>query len=212
MRRRLIIPLLGIVFIGAGIWTWINVPFPQVQTAVSSPLSVGGPFTLVDHSGKTVTDADFRGRHLLIFFGYTFCPDVCPTLLQTVSEAMDLLGKEAERVQPLFVTLDPERDSPEVLADYVGNFHPRFVGLTGTRDQIDVAAKAYRVSYMKFFPPPGSLLGDSDPEKDEEERDDNYFVNHSAVVFLIGSDGKYLTHFSHQTAPDVIATRIREYL
>lgn len=164
---------------------------------VKSALKVGGPFTLVDHTGKTVTDADFRGRYLLIYFGYTYCPDVCPTTLQTMTEALDLLGEKAEKVQPLFITVDPERDTVKVLADYVKAFHPRLVGLTGTADQIARAAKAYGVYYAKAEP--------SDP-------DAPYLMDHSSFVYLMGPDGRYLTVFPHGTTPEDMAATLKDVI
>ena len=106
---------------------------------------IGGPFKLVDHTGKTVTEKDFAGRKMLVFFGFTHCPDICPSGLQVMSAALDQLGDKAGAVVPIFVTVDPERDTPEVMAKYVTSFHPRLVGLTGSQDAIKTTAKAYRV-------------------------------------------------------------------
>jgi protein SCO1/2 len=128
-------------------------------------------------------------------FGYTFCPDVCPTTLQHVAQALDLLGSEADRVQPLFVTIDPERDSPEVLAAYVGAFHPRMVGLTGTRDQIERITRNYRVYRAKA-----------------EAGDGDYLMDHSAFVYLLGSDGRLLTYLRHDASPESIAALIEPLL
>ena len=222
MHRRFLILLLGLTIIGAAAGAWFTLQSTKRSSASLPAVPIGGPFTLVAHDGKTVTEADFKGQYTLVFFGYTFCPDVCPTSLQTVSEAMDLLGKQGEQVQPLFITVDPERDTFAMLAEYVSNFHPRLIGLSGSREQVAAAAKVYRVSFMKFFPPPGSLSGETDEEdekdakdddgKEEAEDDDDYLMNHSAVVYLMGPDGKYLSHFSHQATPDAIAAKIREHL
>lgn len=160
---------------------------------------VGGPFTLVDHTGKTVTDKDFRGSYLLIFFGYTFCPDVCPTNLSTVSDALDIIGEElAAKVTPIFVSVDTERDTPEVLADYIVNFHPRLVGLTGNREQILDVAKSYRVYFAK-----------SGETKDDAEA---YLIDHSAITYLVGPDGKFVRHFPHGISPEIMAERLRQVL
>ena len=111
--------------------------------------TVGGPFTLTDHTGRRVTDKDFRGQHLLVFFGFTYCPDVCPSGLQVMTAALEELGPKAEKITPIFISVDPERDTPEQLALYVSSFHPRLVGLTGTPEEIQQVAKAYRVYYKK---------------------------------------------------------------
>lgn len=158
----------------------------------------GGPFTLVDHRGGTVTDVAFRGKFMLVVFGYTSCPDICPTTLQSVAEAMDRLGPLAARVQPLFVTLDPERDGPEVLAHYVRAFDPRIVGLTGTPAEIEQVARAYRIVFQKVT------------EKAASEANDaaDYSVDHNAFIYLMGPDGSYVTHFSHGVAPERMAREI----
>jgi protein SCO1/2 len=133
---------------------------------------------------------------MLIYFGYTFCPDVCPVGLQTIAETMDRLGEDAKHFQPLFITLDPERDSPEILRDYVGAFHPRLIGLTGTRIMIDRVAKSYRVRHMRS--------GESKPG------DDNYLIDHTSAIFLMGPEGEYLGRFSHNADPQVVAEKLRK--
>lgn len=153
---------------------------------------VGGPFTLVDQTGRTVTDQDYRGRYLLVFFGFTNCPDVCPTGLQTISAALDQIGSKAERMTPILITIDPERDRPEVLADYVKAFHPRMIGLTGTAEQIQSAAKAYRVYYKKV---PTGTAGD-------------YTMDHTSIIYLMGPDGAFITHFTAGTPSDALAARL----
>lgn len=166
---------------------------PPVPTGTGTAL-VGGPFTLTDHNGKTVTDASYRGNYLLVFFGFTFCPDVCPTELQVMAQALDDLGGEADSIVPLFVTVDPERDTPEVLKAYVENFGPRFVGLTGTPDQIAAVAKAYRVYYAK--------AGKTDAG--------GYTMDHSAIIYLMGRDGRFLKHFTYTTDARGLAEGIHE--
>jgi protein SCO1/2 len=165
--------------------------------AQSAP-TVGGPFTLVNQDGQTVTEADFRGRHMLVFFGYTFCPDVCPTTLQTASSALDLVEDRAAAVQPVFITVDPTRDTPAILKEYVAHFHPSLVGLGGTAEQIAAAAKAYRVYYAK-----DTAEGDSA---------DDYLVAHSAITYLMDPDGKFVTHFSHQTGAEEMAATLKRHL
>ena len=159
---------------------------------------IGGPFTLQDQNGRPVSDTDFRGKLLLVYFGYTFCPDVCPTELQTISLALDQLGKDAAKVQPLFITVDPARDTPAVLKDYMSNFYPGFLGLTGTPDQVATAAKGYRVYYAKAPVPAGGAA--------------DYLMDHSGFVYLMDREGHYLAHFVPNTPPEKIAERIRKAL
>jgi protein SCO1/2 len=133
---------------------------------------------------------------MLIYFGYTFCPDVCPTELQAMSQAIDGLGDEAGKVTPVFITVDPERDTVEQLAGYAEHFHPRLIALTGTTEQVAAAAKAYRVYYRKV----------------EDESTTDYMMDHSSIIYLMGPNGRFLTHFSYGTGPDKMAEKIREYL
>lgn len=170
------------------------------KTALQPPpkLAVGGPFDLVSHEGRTVTDADYRGRLMLVFFGFTYCPDVCPTGLTAIAQAIDLLGPDAVNVAPLFITVDPERDTPEQLREYVRHFHPRLIGLTGAPEKIAAAAKAYRVYYAKARSPGAPP--------------DEYTMDHTSIVYLMDRDGKFLAHFSHGTEPRTIAERVRAHL
>ncbi len=159
-----------------------------------------GPFSLIDHHGRAVTDRDYLGSYMVVFFGYTHCPDVCPMDLAIISQAMELLGDKAVRVRPLFITVDPQRDTPRVMAEYVSNFHPRLVGLTGTPEQVARAARVYRIQYRKFFPAP---TGQQDgPEKA------NYFMDHSAATILIGPDGGPLGLYPHGMKPEDMAADI----
>jgi protein SCO1/2 len=158
--------------------------------------SIGGPFTLVDENGKTVTDQDFRGKWLLVYFGYTYCPDVCPTSLARNGGAVDLLGDKGERIVPMLITVDPERDTPPKLKDYVHAFHPRMVGLTGTPEQIAQVAREYRVFYMK---PP-------------QANDRDYLIDHSSLSYLIGPDGRFVQVFGHQASPQELADQLNKLL
>jgi cytochrome oxidase Cu insertion factor (SCO1/SenC/PrrC family) len=150
---------------------------------------VGGPFALVDHTGRQRTEVDFRGKFLLIYFGFTNCPDVCPTDLQAMGLALDQLGAAGEAVQPLFITVDPERDTPQLLADYVSLFHPRLIGLSGDANSIRQAARAYKVHYAKVPTADGS----------------DYTVDHSGYVYLMDRAGQYLGFFPPGTPPDRMA-------
>jgi len=167
-------------------------------TSDSGP-SVGGPFTLVNHKGETVTDKDFLGGYMLVFFGYTYCPDVCPTVLSDIASVMDMLGEEkAAKITPVFISVDPARDTPDHLAEYVTFFHPRTVGLTGTEEQIKAVAREYRVYYRK-----------NDPQGDDPQ---DYLVDHTSIIYLIGPNGKLVTHFSHGTEPQAMAERLGKLL
>lgn len=158
---------------------------------------IGGPFELVDQDGRTVRDRDFRGKLMLVYFGYTFCPDACPTALQIMTVALTELGRKAEAVQPLFITVDPERDTVTRLKDYVKNFHPRLIGLTGSAEAIARAAKGYRVYYAK-----------AGEDKDKAD----YLMDHSSIIYLMDREGRYLTHFTHASAPDNLVREIRKHL
>lgn len=148
-------------------------------------VAIGGPFALVDGKGNAFTDADLKGKYSLIFFGFTHCPDICPLTLQVMTDAIEQAGPAGERVTPVFVSVDPERDTVEAVGSYVGAFHPRFVGLTGTPEQVEAAAKAYRVFFRKA------------PLKDNEGKETGeYTVEHTGIIFLMDPEGRYLTHFS----------------
>jgi cytochrome oxidase Cu insertion factor (SCO1/SenC/PrrC family) len=158
---------------------------------------VGGPFELTDQTGQLRTNSDFRGRLMLVYFGFTYCPDVCPTDLQAIGLALDKLGGDAERVQPLFITVDPARDTAEHLAQYVPMFHPRLIGLTGSAEAIRKAADAYKVYYAKV--PRGKAA-------------DDYTVDHTAFLYLMDRDGDYLGFFPPGTSADRIVEIIRPRL
>ena len=157
--------------------------------------AIGGPFKLIDQNGNTITDADIKGRPFLVFFGYTHCPDVCPTTLFDVSEVLRALGKDADRAGALFITVDPERDTPAVIKDYLSSFDPHLRGATGDRAAIDVAEKAYRV-YAKKVP---------------GEKGD-YAMDHTALVYLMDKQGRFVAPFSLKRRPEDAAADLRRYL
>ncbi len=159
-------------------------------------LSLGGPFSLTDQTGKPVTERDYAGRWMLIYFGYSFCPDVCPTELGTMAAALDQLGPAGERVVPVFISVDPQRDTPEHLADYVGRFHPRMQGLTGRPEQVAEAARRYRVYYTKVQRPETT----------------DYLMDHSSFIYLVGPDGRVRSLFRPETKPEEIAAAARAQL
>lgn len=156
---------------------------------------IGGPFALIDQNGARRTEADFRGKFMLVYFGFTYCPDVCPTDLQQMGLAVDRLGPEGSAVQPIFITVDPERDTAEHLQDYVAMFHSRFIGLTGDAAAIHDAARAYRVYYAKV-------------ELNSGDRSD-YTVDHSAFIYLMGPGGEYLGFFPPGTSAELLVGTLR---
>jgi len=159
--------------------------------------AIGGPFTLVDQNGRTVTNETLKGKPTLIYFGYTFCPDVCPTSLLLMETAIEKLGPDAaKKVNLVFITIDPERDTQKLIKDYVGNFSPTFIGLTGTPEQVTAAARAYRVYYQKV------------PGKDGAP----YLMDHSSIVYLLDRNGRFVTHFTHEAKAEAIAAGVERLL
>jgi protein SCO1/2 len=186
-----VLPRLG--FLGVG-----GAPEPPDGRQTMGEADIGGPFTLVNGAGETVTEASWPGQYLLIYFGYTYCPDVCPTSLQTMTEALDRLDPALlEKVQPLFVSVDPERDRPADVAEYAGFFHPKMIGLTGTPDQVEAVAAAYRVYYARVEQPDSAI---------------GYLLDHSAITYLMAPDGSLAAFFKHGADPAAMADRLREIL
>lgn len=161
---------------------------------------VGGPFNLVSHRGERATEAILKGQLTLIYFGYTFCPDICPMELQTMGAALDMAGGKDGAglggIQALFITIDPERDTQAALAAYMKNFHPRMLGLTGSKDEIAAAAKAFRVYFAKA---------------ENAQEPENYLMDHSNIIYLMGREGEFLTHFGFGAPPEEIAAKLKEY-
>jgi len=194
-------PILRLAFIAVAAFTiavgvvalW---PKPQGVDSGSGESLIGGPIALTDADGKRRTDAEFRGRHMLVFYGFTNCPDFCPTALVTISQALEKLGPKAEKLAALFVTVDPERDTPAQLKNYAQNFDKRIVMLTGSADDIAGAARAYRVYYAKR----------------PLEKAGEYTMDHSAYIYLMGPDGKYITHFRHGISADDLAAALAKRL
>ena len=200
LNRLLIMCSVSLVIL-AGFALWlVNKELAQrggSLTRIASAVAVGGPFDLVDDSGAAVSDRSFGDRHLLIFFGYSFCPDVCPTELSRMASALDRLDdSDVAQLQPLFITIDPERDTPEAMAAYVEQFHPEIVGLTGSDEQIAEVARAYRVFYAK--------VDTGDP--------DYYLMDHSSFTYLMAPDGSNIAVFPYDTPPDEMAGAIRAAL
>ena len=166
------------------------------RTQEGTAALIGGPFELVDQSGRTVTYATLKGKWSLIYFGYTYCPDVCPTTLSIITQALDQLGPLAAKVTPVFVTVDPERDTVAQLKAYQEHFHPSFVMLTGSPERVREAARAYRVYHRKV----------------ESESATDYLMDHSSITFLMGPDGGYVTHFGHDATAETMAATLRQKL
>lgn len=163
---------------------------------MSGKVPVGGPFTLTDQHGGSTGLADFRGKLVLLYFGFMSCPDICPTDLLAIGQAIQLLGTEGDRLQPVFITLDPERDKRETLGAYAASFHPRFVALTGSESEIRRVADAYKVFYEKV-PMPGA---------------GTYSIDHAAFTFLLDREGRYAGLFPPGTTAERMAGILREQL
>jgi protein SCO1/2 len=166
----------------------------EINNAAALP--IGGPFSLVDQNGVTRNDSDFRGKLMLVYFGYTYCPDICPATLLAMSQALDQLGQAGDQVQPIFITIDPERDTEAQMKLYAANFHPRLLALTGGAEQVSVAEKAYRV-YAKKVTEPGKA---------------DYLMDHSSFIYLMDREGKLVALISPGADPAAMAEAIRKRL
>ena len=188
--------LAGLVIIGTGTFLVLalrDTPRGAAGTALAS--AIGGPFQLVDQNGKTVTDTDLKGKWSLIYFGYTHCPDACPTALNDISIALSELGPKRDAVRPVFITVDPERDTPETLKAYVTSFDAPILALTGTAEQVAKAAKGYRVYYAKH-----------------PEAGGDYSMDHSSVIYVMDPQGRFTASFTHESAPEQISERLKKLL
>lgn len=167
------------------------------DTVVTGSAAIGGPFTLQTHTGEAATEQILLGHYSLVYFGFTYCPDICPMTLQIVADAMELIpGQKSELVQPVFITLDPARDTTDIMSSYVSNFHPRMVGLTGSPEQVKQAADAYRVFYRN------TPIGD----------EGDYTVDHSGFLYLMNRSGRYIDHFRKDVTVEQLSARLRELL
>jgi protein SCO1/2 len=174
----------------------VAIALPRILSADRAGPGIGGPFALVDQHGAAVTDASFKGRLMLVYFGYTYCPDVCPTTLATIGQALDTLSPDQRKqVAPIFITVDPERDTEKVMGDYVANFAPDMVGLTGPLDAVEKVEHEYHV-YAKKHP----------------EVDGSYSMDHSSIVYLMDREGKYRAIFSGETTATQIADGLKKQL
>jgi len=198
LRRSVLAAVLlgGLVILGAGAFLALSLhqrPRGAAGTLLAS--AIGGPFHLVDQNGKTVTDGDLKGKWSLVYFGYTHCPDACPTALNDIAIALDELGPQRGAVRPVFITVDPERDTPEVLKSYVTSFDAPILALTGSREEIAQAAKDYRVYYAKH-----------------PEAGGDYSMDHSSVIYVMDPEGRFTASFTHESSPEQIAERLKKLL
>lgn len=185
------------------IWGSINHSSTPQNIAVVSDYAnqgmpdIGGTFELIDHTGQKRTDRDFRGKFMMVYFGYRYCPDICPTALSTMTESLEMLGSKAQHIQLLFITVDPERDKIEDLAEYIQNFHPNFIALTGEAAQIERARKAYRVFAVRA---------------EEKVQSTDYLIDHSSIIYVMNRQGKFIAHFNHATPAEQIVKALRKVL
>ncbi len=192
---RVLAVLAAFVLSGGALVAVVMLALPDRAGLAVKPSAIGGPFRLLDQNGRAVTDADYKGKPFLVFFGFTHCPDICPTALFEISEVLRRLGPDAEKTTALFVTVDPERDTPAKLKDYLSSFHPRIVGLTGTPAEIAAVEKTYRV-YAKKVPLDGG----------------GYTMDHSAVVYLMDKNGQFVAPFNLKQTADAAAADLKRRL
>jgi protein SCO1/2 len=196
LSKRLLISLALFTF-GLAVFaaTLLFFVLPQNPRPSQAPVAIGGPFRLTTHEGRTLTNEDLKGRPFAVFFGFTHCPEVCPTTLFDISELLKDLGPEADRLRVLFISVDPEQDTPELLATYLQSFDPRITGLTGSEAEIAAAAKAYRAFYRKVPTEGGS-----------------YTMEHTATVYLMGSRGEFVSTLDYNEGRDAKLAKLRRLL
>jgi cytochrome oxidase Cu insertion factor (SCO1/SenC/PrrC family) len=186
--------LFALAAVSAGLLWHVGDRFAGVgQAIVTGTAQVGGPFRLIDHTGQMRSDSDFRGRFMLVYFGYTNCPDVCPTTLGVMADALAKLGARRQKIVPLFITIDPERDTAKALKAYLPSFGPDFVGLTGSPDAVRKVAGTHHVFYSKH-----ALAGGG------------YAMDHTSVIYLMGRDGKFVTYYDETIGPDGLADDLKK--
>ena len=177
-----------------GLTAMICTAFPSL----AETSGVGGRFIMQDHTGQIITDSDFEGSYMLITFGYTYCPDICPTNLAEMSDVLDLLGPRGNNILPIFISVDPARDTADRMKEYLSHFHERFIGLTGSESMLKRLTASYKVAY-KIHQPEGADA-------------DQYVVDHAAGMYLMGTDGKFLVKFVYGVNPKEMAKRIEDFL
>jgi len=198
--KKLLLPLIIVLIIVTSVQLWATKDQTDQKqevekVEVKAETQIGGAFTLIDQNGKTVQDTDFRGKVMLVFFGFTHCPDVCPVTMTVMTRTMELLGPKAEQVVPIFVTVDPERDTPAVLAEFTRNFDKRIIALTGTTEQVKQTADSYKVYFAK------AEMADA---KEKAE----YNMDHSAYIYVMGKDGQFIKVFPYNVSEQEFANAI----
>ena len=193
--------LIVCLLVGAGLVGWLKKDsssnIARLETQMITPaIEIGAPFKLISHKGEPVNSEDYKGKLMLLYFGYTYCPDFCPTELQQISEALRLIGGRASEIQPFFISVDPERDTQEVLDRYMTMFHPSFLALTGKKEDLDDVAKSFKVFSARV----------------EEDDASDYLIDHSTFVYLVGRDGKLITMFRYGTPSMQMAQALKGYL
>ena len=183
---------MAVLLIGAGAFLWLT-----SGNNGNGNFGIGGPFTLRDGTGKAVTERDFRGKYMLVYFGYTNCPDVCPTTLNAIADGLDKVGAKSKEIVPIFITVDPKRDTPAVVKQYAAAFGPSFVGLTGSADQIATVAKEYRVYYAEHRTGSGP---------------NDYAMDHSSVLYLMDTKGNFIAPMRADESGDEMAANLRKLL
>jgi protein SCO1 len=189
--RQSLIALLSVLLLlllAAAAILWQETGGSAGRIVSTGQAAIGGPYHLINQDGKPVSDRDFRGRYQLIYFGYTFCPDVCPTTLALIAAALEKMGPDAHRIAPIFITVDPGRDTPQALKKYLAAFDPRFIGLTGSQSELSKVEKEYKVYAQK-----------------EPLKGGTYAVNHSSVIYLMGPKGKLVTFYNEVLTPEQLA-------
>jgi protein SCO1/2 len=246
--RKTLLPIILILLVLTTVMLWMTKDQPSVPQQVATspsaelanqpPPAIGGAFSLIGQNGQAVSDADFRGKLMLVFFGFTNCPDICPITAKSLSDMMGLLGDKADQVAPIFITVDPERDTPEVMKNYFASFDARIQALTGTPEQIKQAASAYKAYYAKAQPEDEQAQDQQIAgREDVAEPDDhdghgaaqndphaghaahgghganaNYLVDHSGYIYLMSRDGVYVKHFQYDASPEQLAAAVKELL
>lgn len=195
LRVLLVVAISLMVIAAGGLAAVILIPSPQPQMTIARTGAIGGPFSLIASDGRTVTDETYRGKWMLIYFGYTSCPDACPTALNNMGVALDRLGSEAAKLQPIFITVDPKRDTREALAEYLKSFDPRIVALTGTEEQLAGLIKRYHL-YVSRQP----------------ASDGHYLVDHSSYFYLMDPDGKFVNILHDDLSGENMVARLRELM
>jgi len=192
-----LISVLGLVALAVYVGPTLLKVVPDSGPVQQGEAAIGGDFTLVDGDEKTVTNADFKGKYMLVYFGFTHCPDICPTTLLMMTNALEQMGEDAKDIAPIFITLDPERDTPKVVGAYVKNFSADLIGLTGSMAQVTRAAAAYKVYFSKVK---------------SEDSAMGYMIDHSGFMYLMDRDGKYITHFTHTMPLQSLVSGLRKHV